>query len=137
MKSKINLNYFYPVLIFLFISIAYFIPDVLEGKKIQQHDIVQFKGMSKEIVDHRAKYDEEPLWTNSMFAGMPAYLVSTQYKSNLLRQVHRIFTLYNFRPVCFVFIYLAGAYIALLLFGLSPWLSFAGALAYGFSSYFF
>jgi len=125
------------VLIFLAISLAYFIPEVLEGKKIQQHDIVQFKGMSKEIVDHRAKYNEEPLWTNSMYGGMPAYLVSTQYKTNLLRQIHRIFTLYNFRPVCFIFLYLIGAYIALLLFGLSPWLCFAGAIAYGFSSYFF
>ncbi len=125
------------VLIFLAISLAYFIPEVLEGKKIQQHDIVQFKGMSKEIVDHRAKYDEEPLWTNSMFGGMPAYLISTQYKTNLLRYIHRIFTLYNFRPVCFIFLYLIGAYIAFLLFGISPWLSFAGAIAYGFSSYFF
>ena len=122
---------------FLLISIAYFVPDVLEGKKLSQHDIVQFKGMSKEIVDHRAKYGEEPLWTNSMFGGMPAYLISTQYKSNVLRQVHRIFTLYDFRPVSFIFLYLIGSYIALLLFGVSPWLSFAGAIAYAFSSYFF
>jgi len=136
-KMRISLQYVYPIIIFLFISLAYFIPDVLEGKKISQHDIIQFKGMSKEIVDHRAKYGEEPLWTNSMFGGMPAYLVSTQYKNNLLRQVHRIFTLYDFRPVSFIFLYLIGAYIALLLFGINPWLSFAGAIAYAFSSYFF
>lgn len=139
MKStkKINLQFFYPVLVFFFLSVAYFTPDVFEGKKIQQHDIVQFKGMSKEIVDHRAKYGEEPLWTNSMFGGMPAYLVSTQYKGNVLRQLHKVFTMNNFRPVCFVFLYLTGAYIALLLFGINPWLSFAGAIAYAFSSYFF
>jgi hypothetical protein len=113
----------------------YFIPEVLEGKKLNQHDIVQFKGMSKEIVDHRAKYHEEPLWTNSMYGGMPAYLISTEYKNNLLRKVHRILVLYNFRPVNFIFLYLVGAYIALLLFGVSPWLSFAGAIAYAFSSY--
>ena len=83
--KKINLQYFYPVILFFIISLAYFIPDVLEGKRLNQHDIVQFKGMSKEIVDHRAKYGEEPLWTNSMFGGMPAYLISTQYKSNLIR----------------------------------------------------
>ncbi len=139
MKSikNINLHYVYPIFIFFLLSIVYFIPDVFEGKRIQQHDILQFKGMSKEIVDHRAEFHEEPLWTNSMYGGMPAYLVSTQYKSNVLRQIHRIFTLDNFRPVCFLFIYMTGAYIALLLFGLSPWLSFAGAIAYGFSSYFF
>lgn len=136
-EKKINLHYFYPIAIFFFLSIAYFIPDVLEGKKIYQHDIAQFKGMSKEIVDHRNEYGEEPLWTNSMFGGMPAYLISTQYKSNILRQVHKIFTLFNFRPVCFIFLYLLGFYIALLLFDIKPWLSFAGAIAYAFSSYFF
>jgi hypothetical protein len=135
--SKIFINYGIPVVIFFFLSLAYFIPDVLEGKKISQHDIIQFKGMSKEIVDHRAKYGEEPLWTNSMFGGMPAYLISTQYKTNLLRKLHYILTLNEFRPVSFIFLYLVGAYLALLLFGVNPWLSFAGAIAYAFSSYFF
>jgi len=125
------------ILGFFLISLAYFIVPVSQGKKINQHDIVQFKGMSKEIVDHRASHHEEPLWTNSMFGGMPAYLVSTQYKNNMLRQLHRIFTLNNFRPVGFIFLYLTCAYIALLLFGAGPWLSFAGAIAYAFSSYFF
>lgn len=125
------------ITIFFLLSVFYFVPDLLEGKKLSQHDILQFKGMSKEIVDHRARYGEEPLWTNSMFGGMPAYLISTQYKNNILRLAHRIFTLYDFRPVCFIFLYLAGAYIALLLFGINPWLSFAGAIAYAFSSYFF
>ena len=137
LKNNNFLRHVYPVLIFLVLSVGYFVPDVLEGKKISQHDILQFRGMSKEIADYRTQYGEEPLWTNSMFGGMPAYLISTQYKSNILRQVHRIFTLFDFRPVSFIFLYLTGAYIALLLFGLNPWLSFAGALAYAFSSYFF
>ena len=137
LKNSTLLRHVYPILIFLALSIGYFVPEVLEGKKISQHDILQYRGMSKEIVDHRAQYGDEPLWTNSMFGGMPAYLISTQYRSNLLRQVHRIFTLYDFRPVSFIFLYLTGAYIALLLFGLNPWLSFAGAIAYAFSSYLF
>lgn len=126
-----------PIIIFFLLSLAYFMPDVLEGKKISQHDIVQYKGMSKEITDYRTEYGEEPLWTNSMFGGMPAYLISTRFKSNVVRIFHRIFTLGDFRPVCFIFLYLVGAYIAFLLFGVSPWLSFAGAIAYAFSSYFF
>ena len=135
--KKEYLRYIYPVILFFFISLAYFIPDILEGKKISQHDILQFKGMSKEIADHRIKYGEEPLWTNSMFGGMPAYLVSTQYKGNVLRKIHYLLTLYDFRPVSFIFLYLIGAYVALLLFGVNPWLSMAGAMAYAFSSYFF
>ncbi len=129
-------QYILPIVLFFLISLLYFTPDVLENKKLNMHDIVQFKGTSKEIVDHREKYGEEPLWTNSMYGGMPAYLVSTHFKSNLLKNVHRVITLYNFRPVCFIFLYLVGAYIALLLFGIRPWLSFAGAIAYAFSTYF-
>jgi len=129
-------QYFIPLILFFIISLAYFVPEVLEGKNISQHDIVQATGMAKEITDYREKYHEEPLWTNSTFGGMPAYLISAKYKNNLIRQLHYILTLKNFRPVCFIFLYLTGAYIALLLFGLSPWLSFAGAIAYAFSSYF-
>jgi len=136
-QLKHNLAYLMPILLFFILSLAYFTPGVLEGKKLNMHDIVQFKGMSKEIADHREKFDEEPLWTNSMFGGMPAYLVSTQYNGNLLKKLHRAFTLIDFRPIGFVFLYLTGAYIALLLFGLPPWLSFAGAIAYAFSSYLF
>jgi hypothetical protein len=135
--AKLFINYGTPIIIFFFLSLFYFVPDVLQGKKINQHDIMQFKGMSKEISDFRSTYGKEPLWTNSMFGGMPAYLVSTQYKGNLLRQVHRFFTLNDFKPVSFIFLYLVGAYIALLLFGLSPWISFVGAIAYAFSTYFF
>jgi hypothetical protein len=135
--NKMVIHYGVPVILFFFISVAYFIPDVLEGKKLNQHDIMQFKGMSKEISDYREKYHEEPLWTNSMYGGMPAYLISTKYKGNVLKQIHSVFTLFGFRPVSFVFLYLLGAYLALLLIGVNPWLSFAGALAYGFSAYFF
>ncbi len=135
MKQRI-IPYVSALAIFFLISLLYFAPDVLEGKKIQQHDIVQFKGMSKEVVDHREKYGEEPLWTNSMFGGMPAYLVSTEYKSNLLKKIHNLLAPYNLRPVSFVFLYLIGAFVAFLLFGVNPWLSMAGAIAYAFSTYF-
>ncbi len=130
------INYCVPFILFFFISIAYFSPEIFESKKLNQHDVMQFKGMSKEISDHREKYGEEPLWTNSMYGGMPAYLVSTRYSGNILKKVHYVFTLMDFRPVCFIFLYLTGAYIALLLFGVNPWLSFAGAIAYAFSTYF-
>ena len=37
-----------------------------DKKVIHQSDKIQYKGMSKEIVDHRDKYNnEDPLWTNS------------------------------------------------------------------------
>jgi hypothetical protein len=124
------------ILLFIIISAAYMAP-ALEGKNLRQSDMVQHKGMSKELVDYREETGKEALWTNSMFGGMPAYLISTRYTSNLLRGFHRLFVLGDWRPICFVFLYLFGAYIALLAFGVNRWLSIAGAIAYAFSSYFF
>lgn len=124
------------VVIFLIISIVYMYP-ALEGKNIRQQDVIQYKGMSKELVDYREATGNEALWTNSTFSGMPGYMISTKYKSNLLRIFHKIFILNNWRPICFIFLYLIGAYIALLSFGVNKWLSIVGAIAYAFSSYFF
>ncbi len=125
------------IVLFILIAVAYFMPDIIEGKQLYQNDVTQFKGAAQETVDFRKEFHKEPLWTNSMFGGMPTYLITTVYKTDLIKYLHGLFTLEGSVPVAFIFIYLIGFYIALLLFGLKPWLSFAGAIAYAFSSYFF
>ncbi|QQS52444.1 MAG: YfhO family protein [Bacteroidota bacterium] len=122
------------VVIFLFLAMAYMAP-ALSGKVISQHDINMHLGMSKELVDFRNETGKEALWTNSMFGGMPAYLISTVYKSNLFRHVHSWLTLVNWRPVCFIFLYLLGFYLSLLAFKVDHRLAIVGAIMYGFSSY--
>ena len=77
------------VAIFLFISLVYFYP-ALEGKVLHTNDGTVAQNAAKEISDFRAKYGEEPLWTNSMFSGMPAYLISTEYSGNLMTYADRI-----------------------------------------------
>jgi hypothetical protein len=124
------------VLIFFILACVYMYP-VFSGKQLHQGDISNFKGMSKEIVDFRDKYGEEPLWTNSQFCGMPAYQISVLYKHNILKPIHKVFSLFGFVPVSYIFLSLLGAYIAFLILGINPWLSIAGAIAYAFSSYFF
>ena len=124
------------IFIFLFLALAYLSP-VLEGKKLQSNDVSNFKGMSKEIVDFRAKTGEEPLWTNSMFGGMPAYQISTEYKGNMIRYIDKILRLGLPHPAWIVFLYMLGFYILLIVLRVNPWVALAGAIAYGFSSYFF
>ena len=123
------------VLTFLVISYAYFYPQ-LSGQSLIQHDNQQYRGMSKEINDFREKTGEEALWTNSMFGGMPAYLISTAYKTNLIRYVEQVIQIGQ-RPASYIFVAMLGFYILLLAFGVNPWLALVGAVAYGFSSYFF
>jgi hypothetical protein len=123
-----------PVSIFLAISIAYMSP-ALSGKNINQHDITQHKGQSKELVDYREKTGGEAIWTNSMFGGMPGYMISTKFDGNKLAFVHRILVLGGWRPISFIFLYLIVFYISLLAFKINRWLAIAGAIAYAFASY--
>ena len=138
--KKFNINQLAPylaaIVIFITITIVYFSP-LLEGQKIKQHDIAQWKGMSKEIVDYRAKTGEEPLWTNSMFGGMPAYQISVQYKANLVRYIDDVFKMGLPHPAGLVFLYFIGFLILMLVMGFDPWLSIVGSIAFAFSSYFF
>lgn len=124
------------IAVFLGVSLAYFSP-VLEGKKLYQSDKVNFVGMSKEIKDHRLDYGEEPLWTNSMFSGMPAYQISVVYGANLVKHVDKLFQGFLPRPVGLVFLYLIGFYILLMSLKIDYRLAIVGAVAFAFSSYFF
>jgi Bacterial membrane protein YfhO len=123
------------ILIFTIVSFIYFYP-VLEGKVLKANDSTVSKINSKEIQDFREKNGREPLWTNSIFSGMPAYLISTKYPGNLVKYADGLLRIFKM-PVSVLFISLLGFYILLLIFGVEPWLAIAGALAYGFSSFFF
>jgi hypothetical protein len=50
-----------------------FMAPAFNGKVVRQGDIEQYSGASKEILDYKAKEGHGPLWTNSMFGGMPSY----------------------------------------------------------------
>lgn len=136
-KNKIQpyLPHLIAVLVFIVISFAYFYP-VLEGKVLKANDSMVSKINSKEIQDYRVKTGNEPLWTNSIFSGMPAYLISTKYPGNLIKKVDIFLRTFGM-PVSVLFLSMAGFYILLLIFGVDPWLAIAGAIAYGLTSFFF
>ena len=137
LKSKIKpiLPHLIAVLLFIVVSFAYFYP-VLEGKVLKANDSTVSKINSKEIQDFRDKNGREPLWTNSIFSGMPAYLISTRYPGNLIKYADAFLRMFKM-PVSVLFISMLGFYILLLIFEVDPWLAMAGALAYGLSSFFF
>jgi hypothetical protein len=73
--------------VFLIVTIFFFNPIFFDNKKLDQSDITQWEGSSKAMRDFRAQTGEEPLWTPSMFSGMPGYLVNVEWGNNLLLQV--------------------------------------------------
>ena len=130
---KKSLPHLIAIALFLILPIIYFSP-VLENKQLNQHDSMTYIGMSKEVVDYNKKSDDLALWTNSMFGGMPSYLIGLP-TTTAITSIYTVSNLFNLRPVNFVFLYLIGFYLTLLLFGVNPWLAIVGAFAFGFGSY--
>ncbi len=132
---RLSAPHFIAVSIFIVMSVVYFYPT-LEGKVMHTNDGTVSKNSSKEISDFRQEYGKEPLWTNSMFSGMPAYLISTLYPGNLMKFVDAKLKFLKL-PMCSIFLTMLGFYILLLIFKVNPWLAIAGAIAYGLSTYFY
>ncbi len=130
------LPHLFAIIFFMLLSVIYF-PKIMEGKKLYQNDNIQWQGMSKEVEDNREKTGEQALWTNSLFGGMPSYLVSMRIENNLTSIFNRMLNLIFLKQIGNVFLLLLGFYIALIIFQVNPWLSVIGAIAYAFSSYFF
>jgi hypothetical protein len=106
---------------FFIITLVYFYPN-FQGKVLNAHDNLTSKGNSKEILDHRKIYDEQPFWTNSLFSGMPAYLTGTTSPGNLISHIYKASTL-GMSPVHSFFLYMVGFYILMLVLGLNHWQS--------------
>lgn len=125
------------VVCFLIITAVFFKPLVFDGKRVKQGDITHHEGMSKEIADFRDKNHREPLWTNSMFGGMPAYQISVLYPSNLLNPFQKaisVVTRIPF-PVTAILMCMIGFYFLMITMKVDPWVSIAGAVAFGLTSY--
>ena len=133
MNFKKILPYLIAILAFIIISLAYFSP-VLEGKKLFQSDIAQFRGMSKEVKEFRAEHGEEPYWTNRAFGGMPTYQLSTYYPNDHIKTIDS-FLRFLPRPADYLFLYFLGFFILLLVLKIDWKLAVIGSLAFGFSTY--
>ena len=133
MKKKIQKGLPHIVCVFLFIGIAlaFFYP-VLQGKQLQQSDIVQYIGMSKERNDFREV--RESYWTNSAFGGMPTYQLGAEYPHNYIKKIDKLIRFLP-RPADYLFLYFISFYVFLLVLKVNYKYSFLGALAFGFSTY--
>lgn len=121
--------------VFLIVTIFFFNPVFFDNKVLDQSDITQWEGSSKAMRDFRAQTGEEPLWTPSMFSGMPGYLVNVEWGNTAVSFLKGVLALKLPHPICNIYLGFVCYYIMLLAFGVRPSLAIAGALAFGLSSY--
>lgn len=119
--------------VFLVVTFAYLYP-VLQGKTIFGSDTQSYMGMSHESVEYNKSHDEPTLWTGSMFGGMPTYQISMSEPASLVKYIDTCLRVLP-GPTYRLFLYLIGFYILLIMFGVNPWLSIGGAIAFAFGSY--
>lgn len=121
------------VLIMLVIF-AYFTP-LFNGKVLKQYDVLQWKATFQEIAEFEKASGERTFWTNSIFGGMPSYLIGAtyhgNYTGNILYYISDIFK----HPADTIFLLFTCFYILLLAFEVSPWLAMIGSLAFALSSF--
>ena len=135
-KNKNILSIIAAIIAFAAITLVYFSP-VLQGKLVKQHDIEMHKGMAQEIDNYRNVTGEQTLWTNAPFGGMPAWNISVQQKGNLTLPFYKALRIGLPQSLSSVFISMLGFFVLLLVLDCGFWISFIGAIAYGFTSYLF
>lgn len=129
-----NWIHFAVIALFFIVTYLYFQPQ-FDGYGLKQHDIEQYKGMSHETQNFRDKTGEEPLWTNSMFGGMPTAQISVIYPGNIFQKITIGFIRFLGGPGAIVLIHLIGFYILGLCLRIHPVIAVFGAIAVSFSSY--
>ncbi len=132
--KKEVLPHLYAIIAFILLAVIYCYP-VLNGEEVRQPDMVQVEGMAHEAKQFYQETGKMPLWSNSMFGGMPTYLVYTGPASNKATILNKVTTLWLPEPVNMLFIAMLGMYFLLAVLGFKYWIRLFGAAAYGFSSY--
>ena len=69
------------VVLFLLISLAYFITPLSQGLVLGGHDNTAGIGLSREQTEYMAQTGERTRWTNALFCGMPTYQLAPTYDS--------------------------------------------------------
>ena len=126
----------YAGIVLLFAGLAYsFVPQVLEGKIVNQSDISAWKGMANEAISHnKANPDDPTAWTNSMFGGMPTTAFIDDFDGDWTKKIYE-FLMIGRRPASYLFVTLLGAFLLMLSLGTGKVVAIAGAIAMAFCSY--
>jgi hypothetical protein len=121
--------------IFFIISVAYCFP-ALQGLVVAQYDAEGWQGMAHQSVEFKEKYGHYPLWTNSIFSGMPAFQIALQSSHNItIAWLHHLFILFLPEPAGLFFLACVGFYILCMALGIKSRIAILGSLGYAFASY--
>ena len=120
--------------VILLVVATYFNP-IFSGKVLKQYDVLQWKATYQEIANFEKASGERTFWTNSIFGGMPSYLIGASYHGNITSDILFAFSDVFKHPADTILLLFICFYLLLLTFEVNPYLAIVGALAFTFSSF--
>ncbi len=124
----------YALIAFLVIAVIYCQPALM-GKVVEQHDILGWKGMAQQSMEYKEQHGHFPLWSNSMFGGMPAYTFTSNGAPVELIYLQVLLTLGLPEPVSFFFLACISFYFLCMVLRIRPLVAVMAAIAYAYSTY--
>ena len=132
---KSALPHLLAIFVFAIVAIVYCKPAI-EGKVLQQSDVTQWKGMAQDALNYKAQNGTTPLWTNSMFGGMPTFQITgIPVSPYSIGALDGIFTLRLAEPVGLFFLASLCFYFLAQILGFSTLIGIIGGLAYSYATY--
>jgi hypothetical protein len=137
--KKINWKAILPhaiaVSIFVIVAVIYCKPT-LDGKVLQQSDTTQWKAMAQSSFKYKEQHGHFPLWTNSMFCGMPAYQIALDAENPVsLGFFYEALSFGLPKPASFFFLACICFYFLAIILRCNPYLAIGTALSYAYCTY--
>lgn len=119
---------------FVLVSFIYASP-LLQGKRLAMHDTQMAAASAKEVNDFHTQTGEWAWWTNSMFGGMPSFMVAGDYENSLPTKIGSFYMNSIPSPANVLILLMLGFFVLMRVLKVNNWLGFFGAIAYAFNTY--
>lgn len=136
MKKNKNILFVLGALILFIILGFLYANPVISGKQLFQHDIVQYKGGAKELLDYRDQNGKETYWSDSMFGGMPTYQMGSQFRGDIIKKIDDVL-MFLPKPVNYLFLLFSGFFFLGMVVVRDWKYALLGATFFGLSTYFY
>jgi hypothetical protein len=123
------------VFVFLVVAVLYCKP-IFQDKVLDQEDMLQWQGMSRNSFQYKETHGHFPLWSNSMFSGMPAYQIAMDSESvNVPGLFYGLFTFYLKKPAGLFVLACLCFYFLTAVLRINPYIGIICGLAYAYATY--
>lgn len=97
------------------------------------NDDIQWRAAAESLKEYEEEFNQVAHWASNMFSGMPATTIS--HPPQIINLDTAIKALGFIYPAAEMWILLSGAYVMLILLGMSPFSALFGSLIIGFTTY--